>query len=172
MRDTPVFLRSKRFGTSVVRSGITPVEPSRVAEEVVEGDDGLEDPGMPVLLQSIRGDERQVDRLARSRLPDERGAAVAEPFGLVGIDFERAFAPLHFAQVDNPVVAVDHQIDLGAGTPVRGQGPPGADSVCDAGNAQRPSDLVHVQEAHPLEGESRPGPVRRFSERGVTMSVL
>ncbi len=123
-----------------------------VAEEVGEADFGLDDVGVRVGSQARGRHERDMDRLPASERAAEGGDFVEELLPVVRGDGERLARVLHFAQVDDAVGPVEHQVDLRAGFAVGSRRDAArVDGRRDAGNAEGSLDLRDVEEADLFE---------------------
>lgn len=137
---------------------VTRASSADIGEEVIQSDLRLDDGGVGVGEDAVGRDEREVEGTSG-------GGDGAEGFEL-GTEVVRnglvdgigTGGPLHFANVDDAVGAVEEEINLG---PVRVDGvgdvPPGGDADEDAGNLEGLLDLWNVGEADAFESETRPG---------------
>ena len=136
------------------------------AEEVRHRHDVLDLLGVAVPDEADRRDDDDVDGGSGSRRFAEAFRLVADVFRRLSVEADRFGRELHFAQVDDPVVALQHQIDLRARTPVRGRARPRGNGREDAGDAESGLDPVYVLQADQLEGDSLPcgadGPTERM----------
>ena len=131
---------------------------SDVREEVVEGDLRLDDGGVGVREDAVRSDEGEMEGAPGGGHGAEGFEFGAEVVRGDLVDGVGAGGPLHFADVDDAVGAVEQEVDLG---PVRvdgvGEVAPGGNMDEDAGNLEGLLDLGDMGEAYALEGEARPG---------------
>lgn len=143
-----------------------------VGEEAIEGDLRLDDGGVGVGEDAVGGDERKVEGASGGGDGAEGFELGAEVVRNGLVDGIGAGGPLHFADVDDAVGAVEEEIDL---CPVRMDGvgdvPPGGDAYEDAGNLESLLDLGNMGEAYALEGEARPCVLGARAE-GVRPEVL
>ena len=131
--------------------------PSSAPHEVVERDNGLHIGCVRVGLEPMRGNHREVDGVLRPRLFRVDFAFDLQPPVVFVRNREGPRRVFHLAQVDDLVIALNHQVDL---RPVFGRSfgdePPSVGPRHNARDAELALDRVDVLKRDPLEGESAP----------------
>lgn len=129
-------------------------------KEIVHHHMGLHCIGVHILLHAVGGDHCYENGLSGSGLTDEGSDLVPEFLIIILVDDVWLGCPLHLADVDGVVPAVDEQVNLSPSlsrSQIFRVGTPGALFGHHSCNAQRGFDLPHMLKTYPLEGQAGPG---------------
>lgn len=130
-------------------------------KEVVCSDDGLELVGIGIPLDATGRDKNQVDGLVGAGFGYETLFAVLDFRLLIMLHLVGLFGVFHLADVDDRIVAVDDEVDLGATTiGILGK-VPRADTADGTEDAEGSAYLVNVEQTNTLEGAAAPVVVER-----------
>ena len=141
-------------------------------KEIVHHHMGLHCIGVYILLHAVGGDHCYENGLPCSGLTDEGSDLIPEFLIIILVDDVWLGRPLHLADVDGVVPAVDEQVNLSPSlsrSQIFRVGTPGALFGHHSCNAQRGFDLPHMLKTYPLEGQAGPGALHALSKTVITV---
>ncbi len=128
----------------------------RRGEEICRCHFALGNTSVFVADEPVRSDEYNMDCLPHPCFPKKCIAPIFDRLGLVFPNGIQPVRKLHFAKVDDAVSAVEQQVDLRAAMSCFTPACPGVCPRLDSGNAECPTDLLHVVKTDNFKGKPLP----------------